>query len=304
MVHALAGGRLDGPDARRRAAARVGARPVLVPWTLARRGARPRAVRPAHRGRRDRVPRAAPGWGRADRLGDPPRARLLQRRGRRARRRRVLGRARPEAGRRRRDARRVAVPASPPRHRSPPRPRRRLRGVDRVPLLLHVVRRDRRPRRDPVRDARGRDLQPGSAALRPPGSSGARDPPAGGGRRHGARLRQARAATRRRAVTPRACRRIRPDAIASAWGSRSAARSRCSRFPRSRSSSARSGSPTATASTTTPRSSTRRPRCWSSRGTRSSTRSCSRAPQPRSRSWSVSWRPWRWRGDGGGSTRC
>ena len=122
VVHALAGGRLDGADARRRAPARVGARTILVPRTLARRGARPRALRPADGGRRDRVPRAAPGRRRADRLGDPPRARLLQRRGRRARRRRVLGRARPEAGRRRRDARRVAAPASPPRSPLPSSP--------------------------------------------------------------------------------------------------------------------------------------------------------------------------------------
>ena len=108
VVHALAGDRLDGADARRGPAARLGALAVPVPRPLGRRGARARAVRPADRRRRDGVPRAPPRRDRAVGVGDPARARLLQRRRRRAGRRRVLGRARPAAVGRGGDARRVA----------------------------------------------------------------------------------------------------------------------------------------------------------------------------------------------------
>ena len=118
------------------------------------------------------------------------------------------------------------------RHAPAPRPGARVRGVDRVPLLLHVVRRDRRPRRAALRDARDGDLQPGGAALRPPHRGGARAAPARRGRGDGARLREARAAARRpRAATGRA-RASRPGARAPRRGrGRPRRRSRCSSLP-------------------------------------------------------------------------
>ena len=44
------------------------------------------------------------------------------------------------------------------------RPRARVGRVDRLPLLLHVVRGDPHPRRAALRDSRDRDLQPGGAS--------------------------------------------------------------------------------------------------------------------------------------------
>ena len=89
--------------------------------------------------------------------------------------------------------------------------------VDRVPLLLHLVRRDRRPRRNPLLDARDGDLQPGGALLRPAHGRGARPPSARRGRRGRDRLRGARAASRRRATS----RAAGPEAAPAAAGSRS-----------------------------------------------------------------------------------
>ena len=103
LVHDLAGGRIDRAHARRRAAARVGDRAVPVPGPLARPRARARPVRAADGRRRDRVPGAAPRRLRAGPLGDPRRARLLQRRRRDAHRRRRLG-----------DDRSRAAPRPPP----------------------------------------------------------------------------------------------------------------------------------------------------------------------------------------------
>ena len=60
VVHALAGGRLDGAHARRRAAPRLGDRALAFPRALARAGARARPVRPADRRRRHRVPDVLP----------------------------------------------------------------------------------------------------------------------------------------------------------------------------------------------------------------------------------------------------
>ena len=198
MVHALAGDGLDRSHAGRRAAARLGAVAVPVPGALGGRGARARAVRAPDGGRRDRVRRAAPGRRRALGLGDPAGPRLLQRRRRGARRRRLLGGPRSASvGRaQRRSGRRP--PTSAPADGAAARPRARVGRVDRLPLLLHVVRGDPHPRRAALRDSRDRDLQPGGASVRPPHGGGARPAPTGRGRRRRARLGEARAAARRR----------------------------------------------------------------------------------------------------------
>ena len=156
----------------------LGARAVLVPRALARRGPRARPVRPADDRRRDRVPRAPPGRGRAVGVGDPARPRLLQRRGRRARGRRVLGRSRRTALGRGGDARRRPCAATAAADGAAARAGAGVGRLDRVPLLLHLVRRDRRPRRNPLLHARDGDLQPGGALLRPAHGRGARPPPA------------------------------------------------------------------------------------------------------------------------------
>ena len=130
LVHALAGDRVHGAHADRGPSARLGAGAVPVPRQIGRRGARARAVRAADRRRGDGVPRAAPRRDRAHGLGDPPRARVLQRRGRRSRRRRVLGAGSTSAcgTRRRRSARRPSTASSASRlrcsrRRSRPPPR-------------------------------------------------------------------------------------------------------------------------------------------------------------------------------------
>ena len=74
----------------------------------------------------------------------------------------------PRAERGGRDARRVAACAPPRGHAAAARAGARGGRRDRLPLLVHVVRRRPDPRRPAVRDARGRDLQPGRPALRPP----------------------------------------------------------------------------------------------------------------------------------------
>ena len=94
---------------------------------------------------------------------DSHRARVLQRRGRRPHRRHVLGRARPQDVGGRRDARRRPAAAAPPRDASAARARALGRGRDRLPVLVHVLRGDRHPRRAALLDARGGDLQPGRA---------------------------------------------------------------------------------------------------------------------------------------------
>ena len=67
----------------------------------------------------------------------------------------------------RRDARRGPAAALPGDHVAAPRPLARGSGRDRLPLLVHVVRDRPHPRRAALRDARGGDLQPGRAPLRP-----------------------------------------------------------------------------------------------------------------------------------------
>ena len=98
---------------------------------------------------------------------DPARALLLQPRRRRARRRRVW-----ETSIAAPPTRRAVLGAGPVRtFRSVTLPALRpaivAAGVDRVPVLLHVVRRDPRARRPDVRDARDRDLPADRGAARP-----------------------------------------------------------------------------------------------------------------------------------------
>ena len=123
--------------------------------------------------RRRRRPRSAPSASTGSLGGDPARARVLQLRGRRADRRRPVVAPRPAGPRRRRrcSARagggrssRVTLPAL--------RPALVGRGLDRVPVLLHVVRRDPGARRpDATRRSRPRSTG------RPRSSSTSRSPP-------------------------------------------------------------------------------------------------------------------------------
>ena len=199
MVHLLAGDGLHRPHSPRRAPACLGARAILVQRALARGGPRARPVRPADDRRRDRVSRAPPGRGRTVGVGDPARPRLLQRRGRRARGRRVLGRSRRTALGRRGDARRRPCAATAAADGAAARAGAGVGRLDRVPLLLHLVRRDRRPRRNPPLHPRDGDLQPGGSVLRPAHGRCARPPPARRRRGGRDRLRDARAPSRRRA---------------------------------------------------------------------------------------------------------
>ena len=196
MVHRVAGGCLDGADARGRAAARVGSLPRVVPRPIAGGGARARPVRPPDRRGRNGVRRAPARRHRALGLGDPPRPHVLQRRGGRASRGNRMVGARPSADRGGDDARRAAAPARTHDHAAAARPVARGRRGDRVPLLLHLVRRDHRARRATVRDARDRDLHAGSATLRSPDRRRARAAAARSGRRRLDRRRRARAARR------------------------------------------------------------------------------------------------------------
>ena len=98
---------------------------------------------------------------------DPRRARLLQRRCRRARRRDVLGESRPAPVRGGGDARREPVAALSRDHSAAALAGAGGGGGHRLPLLVHVVRHRPHPRRPAVRHARGRDLRPGGADVRP-----------------------------------------------------------------------------------------------------------------------------------------
>ena len=91
---------------------------------------------------------------------DPARARLLQLRRRRAHRRRAVVAPRSPARRSRADARRDPVADVRRRHPARAAARDHRGRVDRVPVHLHLVRRDPRPRRPAVRHARDRDLPP------------------------------------------------------------------------------------------------------------------------------------------------
>ena len=167
MVHRLAGTGVDRAHDRDRPPGRVRPRPVSVPRAEPRERARRRPVRSSDGRRRARVPRDPAGRGRTRMGADPRGARVLQRRGRRADRRHVLGEPRSRSVRSRGDARCVAVRAVPRDHGAAPRSRARSRSRDRLPLLVHVVRDRPDPRWAAVRDARNRDLQPGDPPVRP-----------------------------------------------------------------------------------------------------------------------------------------
>ena len=125
-----------------------------------------RGVRAADRRDGRRRPRPAARRLGARRAGDPRRPRRVQPRRRRAHRRRGVGApaARPRGGRG--DARRVAVAGVPRGHPAAAAPGDPRRGVDRVRVHVHVVRRDPRARRRRHVDDRGRDLAAGDAARR------------------------------------------------------------------------------------------------------------------------------------------
>ena len=156
-----------------------------------------RPVRPADdRGRR-RVP--GPRCLRLGR-GDPARARVLQLRGRGANRRWAVVSPRPAPGGGRAGPRREPVADVRQRH-APGAPPRDHRGrVDRVPVLLHLVRGDPRTRRPALRHPRDRDLPPDRAAARPPGCRRPRRGPARGRAR---RARGRRVGTRAADGSPR-----------------------------------------------------------------------------------------------------
>ena len=287
---------LDGADARRRRCPLAWALARFsVPRPLARRGARARPVRPPHGRRRDGVPRAPARRARAVGLGDPPRPRLLQRRRRRPRRRRVLGRARRPALGRGRDARRAAAStASRLGHAAAPRARRSRRAASIVFLfcftsfgvivVLGGIRYATLESEIYNQAARLFDLRTAAALALLQLAAVAAD---------GARLRTGSSggsAARRRRGRPGAP--ARSGASASHVGAVVGCLARAARATAARARrTARCASATATASSTSARSRTRRRRCSSSRGTRSSTRFSSPRPRRRSRSRSASRRP-------------
>ena len=137
--------------------------------------------------------------------------------------------------------------ASPAQRRSAadapaPRSGARVGGVDRVPLLLHLVRRDRHPRRPALRDARDGDLQPrrrGSSTCGRPRRSSLLQLGAGRGDRRrlrggssggsaGARSRRAQRAAAGRPGADRASRARRACSVASA-GAPASSPSSCAR---------------------------------------------------------------------------
>ncbi len=166
VVHGVAGARVDRAHDRGRAARGVRARSLPIQGPERGQRARRRPVRAADRRRRARVPRDPARRRRAGLGADPGRARVLQRRRRRADRRDVLGEPRPAPERGGSDARRVPSCAPPRGHRSAPRAGARLCGRHRLPVLVHVVR--RRP--DPRRAAGTRRSRPRSTT-RPSASS-------------------------------------------------------------------------------------------------------------------------------------
>ncbi|MEZ5255798.1 MAG: hypothetical protein R2705_02535 [Ilumatobacteraceae bacterium] len=97
-------------------------------------------------------------------VGDPARPRLLQRRRGGAHRRRHVGPARPGRRGGSPHARRVDVAGRSPHHAPDPATGHRRRGLDRVLVHLHVLRRGDRARRTPPPDARGRALPTGRPA--------------------------------------------------------------------------------------------------------------------------------------------
>ena len=193
------------------------------PGPVRRARARHRAVRPADRRGRRRVPLAAR-RGRPARVPAPRRhvrghrrrARVLQLRGRRAHRRWAVGAPRParRAGGPR--ARRVALAGVPHRHAARADPRDRLRRVAGVPVLRDRVRHGARPRWAAVRHDRDRDLDPDHAVPRP--ARRRRAVGRAARRRRGALVVAGRARSRRERALAYPAVRLRPSAAAAPAG--------------------------------------------------------------------------------------
>ncbi len=177
LVYPLAGDGLDGAHGSGRPPLRTCPRPLC----LSRQGHRARfghrPLRAPHGRRRHRVPRRPADRPRPLDLGHPARTRLLQRRRRDTNRRLLLGSRRPPNRRFGRNARRRAGPPVRARHAADDRPCGTCRRLDRLPLLLDVVRRHPDPRWQRLLHARNRDLHPGRTAVRPPRGDGARADP-------------------------------------------------------------------------------------------------------------------------------
>lgn len=207
----MAGARLHRSDAARRPAGRLRLRPLRLPGQERAAGRGHGAVRAADGPRRHGVPgarrpgrshgRAVGAAARHQCLGDPPRARLLQLRRRRADRRRPLVPARPAPGGGRPGPRRVPLDGLAHGDAARARARGVGGGPDGVPLHLHVLRRRADPRRDHVLHPGGRDLPADRAAARP--ADGRRPDPGAvrGGRRDPGRARPDRTATGDRAAS-------------------------------------------------------------------------------------------------------
>ena len=268
----LAGDRVDGADDPRRASCFVRPRPVHVSRSRARFRDGDRSVRAPDGGRRARVPRGASRRARTRLGGDPARSRLLQRRRRRADRRDLLGRARPTGLRSRCDARRGTVAQLSRRDASAARARARGRGLDRLPLLVHLVRRRPHPRRAAAtRPSRRRSTTRPSASstsvpLPPWRSCSWSASRSSCGLRRGSKRSSpsAGAAARRDVLRP-----LRTPGEKAFAAPRSAHSRSSSAFRSRSSSSARSPSARDTASRPIARSRARRTRCSRARGRRS-----------------------------------
>src|SRR5207244_12459296 len=155
-----------------------------------RAGGGPRPVRAADGGSRLRVPRAAR-RGRAARVPrprpvarrHPARSRVLQLRGRGADRGWFVVAPRPSPGGRGTRARRRTLADVPRGHIAGAPTGDGGRSGDRLPVTVHVLRREPDPRRAGVLDARDRDLPPDGAVPRPAASGRAVDRAVVGGPR-------------------------------------------------------------------------------------------------------------------------
>ena len=169
VVHRLAGARVDRADDPRRVPRGLRSRSLPIPWTQPGRRARRRPVRAPDGGRRARVPRDPPRRHRARMGADPDRARVLQRRRRRADRRDVLGEPRPRGSEA--AATLGASPSARFREITLPLLAPALAAAAAIVFLFSFTSFGDRPdpRRPAVRDDRGRDLQPGGPPVRPAG---------------------------------------------------------------------------------------------------------------------------------------
>ena len=222
VVHNLAGRPLDRADPHDRHPRRVRALPVPIPRP--RRGARARdgAVRAAdHRGglrlREPARPRGTPRRPRARPVArrDPRGPCVLQLRSRRAHRGWALVAPRPPSGGGGTHARRQPTARVPRGHPARAAPRDHRGRGDRVPLHVHVVRRDPRARRSSVQHPGDGDLPPDRAAPPPAARSHAHRGAVGRDHRVAARDRPDRGSPPRRAAP--AAPRPRPRSVPARW---------------------------------------------------------------------------------------